>query len=102
MRSVLFEPGFRESLVNVEATVNRITKFIEITWDQPNHSIFSFSIYKQIDDGKMELIKTIENSSLTNYIDTDIKINKKYSYLISYTTITGIRSLKHTPIKVVY
>ena len=101
VRSVVVEPGYRKALDNVSVKVNRDQKNITIKWDKPANPVFQYFIYRKKNDGRFELIKTLEGTNLS-YVDNQLTISSKYEYYVQYQSMDGFRSLKHQPVPVKY
>lgn len=101
-RVVRIEPGYRKALENVAAVVNRKDKVVQVTWNMPSEPVFQYFVYRKKNDGKMELIATLDGTKQHAYSDQNLTISSKYEYLIQYQTMEGFRSLKHAPVPVKY
>jgi uncharacterized protein len=101
-RKIYFEPGFRMPLKKVTATANREKKCVEITWESSVEKVFSYQIYKQENDGKFTLIKTLESPERLVYEDRVVNIGNRYSYYVKFITGTGIHSLPSSKIELIY
>ncbi len=98
---MLYEPGYRPALINVNSQVNRTDKEIKITWDLPSEPVFQYFIYRKKNDGAFELIKTVKGN-LPSFADKNLNINNIYYYQIIYQTEAGFRSLKNPELKILY
>ena len=97
------EPGYRPALKNVSAVADRNKKLIELQWDEPEEAVFQYFIYRKKNEGKFQLIETLEAvAGLKAYSDSKLQISNSYEYLVQYQTRDGFRSLKHEGVGVDY
>lgn len=99
-KGLIYEPGFRPALINVKGKLSENKKNIVLTWENTKFEVFQYFIYKKKNDGKFQLVKTIEKNGKNEYLDIDVNISNEYEYIIVYQTKEGFRSLKHNPVKV--
>ncbi len=102
VRKIYYEPGYRLPLKKVMALADREKKLIEISWEAPTENVFSYQIYKQEDDGKFTLIKTLESPEKLVFQDRVVAIGNRYRYYVKFITDKGIHSLPSTKIEVIY
>jgi len=102
IRSINYEPGYRNPINNLKAEVNRKTKAIDLSWIQPSGEVYSYQIYRSTNDGKAVLIKTIEDSRTLSFTDHRISIGNTYSYFIKYILQSGVHSLPSKHATVIY
>lgn len=103
IRTTFVEPGYRPALEQVVASVDRSKKEIKISWKLPEVVPFQFFVYRKKNDGKFELISTLDGTKTIGFfIDKSLSVSTKYEYIIQYQTTEGIRSLKHVPVSVKY
>lgn len=98
---IQFEPGYREKMKGIKITVDQLKKEIFISFQHPNEKIKSYQIYRSRNKEPITLIKTIQGN-FNSFSDHALSINNKYTYQISYVTISGIHSILSDPITVNY
>jgi len=101
-RQVYYEPGYRPSLKAAKANVNRTLKLVEITWSLPKELVFSFQIYKSVNNEPLSLLKTIENGTVTSFQDKDVRLGNTYHYTVKYILKSGIHGLPTEVLQVIY
>jgi fibronectin type 3 domain-containing protein len=101
-RHIYYEPGYRSSLKDAQAKVNRTLKSVEITWSLPKEPVFSFQIYKSVNNEPLSLLKTIENGTITSFQDKDLRLGNTYHYAVKYVLKSGIHGLPTEVLRVVY
>ncbi len=101
-RQIYYEPGYRKAIANAKAVVNETTKTVDLSWSLPQGEVFSFLIYKSVNNGRFSLLKTIENASCVSYSDKDIVTGNKYTYKIKYILQSGIHGLPTQEMVVVF
>jgi len=102
IRSINYEPGYRNPVKSFNAVVNKNAKAIDLTWTMPNEKVYSYQIYRATGDGKSILIKTIEDGTSTTFTDRQINIGNQYKYYVKYILQSGIHSLPSKRVEVIY
>lgn len=97
-----YETGIRPPLKNINAEVDRLEKRIKISWEKPSEKLYSYTIYRQKNNGRFATYKTLTETSINEFIDTDLSISNTYSYKIQATLMSGISTINSEPIVVKY
>lgn len=99
-RQLYYEPGYRKALSGFKAEARPEEKLIRLTWSPPAGDVFSYQIYKATAEGKLTLLKTIEDPATTVFDDKQVSSGKAYKYTIKYTLKSGIHSLPTTALQI--
>jgi fibronectin type 3 domain-containing protein len=101
-RQLYYEPGYRQAVSGFNATVMQKEKCIRLSWQPPTGEVFSYQIYRSTGEGKLLLIKTIENGTITTFEDKNITSGNTYRYTIKYMLKSGIQGLPATVLMMHY
>ena len=101
-RQFYYEPGYRKALSGFKAVAKPEKKLIWLTWSPPAGELFSYQIYKANGEGKLTLLKTIEDPSVTSFEDKQVSSGKIYKYAVKYVLKSGIHSLPTVVIEVAF
>jgi hypothetical protein len=88
-----YETGYRKALSGFMVTVDREQNHISVSWKVPPEDVFSYQLYRSRNDGKLGLIKTINDPKELQFTDKQLSIGTKYTYSINYVNQQGIHSL---------
>jgi len=102
LRQLYYEPGYRKALSGFNATIMQKEKRIRLVWQPPTEEVFSYQIYRSTGEGKLLLIKTIENGTITTFEDQNVSTGNTYSYTIKYQLKSGIHGLPAPTLTVRY
>lgn len=90
-RKIFFEPGYRKSISDFRAEVNREDKSIELQWKNSMPPL-SVIIFRCLEGGKQTILTKIEGD-VQKFIDREVKINNLYKYRIQAVFQGGVRSV---------
>lgn len=99
-RQLYYEPGYRKALSGFNAETMQKEKRIRLTWLPPEGEVFSYQIYRSTGEGKLQLIKTMENGTITYFEDRNVNSGNTYRYTIKYMLKSGIHGLPTQEISV--
>lgn len=99
-RQLYYEPGYRKPLSGFKAEARPEEKLIRLSWSPPDGDVFSYQIYKATAEGKLTLLKTIEDPTTTVFDDKQVSSGKAYKYNIKYTLKSGIHALPTKAVQV--
>lgn len=99
-RQLYYEPGYRKALSGFKAEAKPEEKLIRLSWSPPAGDVFSYQIYKATAEGKLTLLKTIEDPATTVFDDKQVSSGKAYKYTIKYTLKSGIHSMPTTALQI--
>ncbi len=99
---IVFEPGTRPGLTDIEANVNRELKQIELSWRLSQQEIYSIQIYRAKNEGGFILYKTLRDPKTALFIDKDLSMNNTYRYKIKVVYKSGVSSILSKEISVTY
>lgn len=88
-----YETGYRKPLQGFVVAVDRDENRISVSWKAPQEEVFTYQLFRSKNDGKLGLIKTIDNPKELQFIDKHLSIGTKYTYSIKYVNQQGIHSL---------
>jgi hypothetical protein len=98
---IKYETGYRKKINDLKAEVNRIDKYVTLTWTYANFEVDRFVIYRAKEGGQLGLIKTI-NGTEKLYIDKTTHIGNIYDYRIKAILKNGTESIISDALKVEY
>lgn len=99
-REIIYEPGFRPSVTNVRATVDREKKTITLQWKNREPSVKCL-IYKKVNTNAFTLYQTLEGN-VEFFEDRAISINTSCSYKIQPVFGKGVKGVISEEVKVIY
>lgn len=86
-----FEPGSRKSVEQFTAKANREKKIIELTWSPGTEPVYRYHVYRSKNNSEFTLIKTLDGK-VNSFKDDALYINNTYSYKITATLQSGIKT----------
>ena len=89
-RKIFFEPGFRNSVSDINASVDRAKRIIKLEWKN-GASATKCLIYRRKNDGQFMLYKTIAGNN-ENFVDGELVIGSRYGYKVQQVYERGLRS----------
>lgn len=99
-QEILYEPGFRNAVAQIQSSVDREGKKITIQWKNSLPSVRCI-VYKKVNNNPFTIYKTLDGN-VESFTDQTININNVYSYKIQAVYTKGIKSMISEEVKIIY
>jgi len=91
-RDIIVETGARAAIKDIKATTDRLKNTITLKWNYKLEGIEKIIIYKSKEGSPYVIYKTLQGLA-SEFTDTEINVNNKYSYKIKAFFKNGAQSM---------